>query len=616
MIELAKARDIDSDTRLSIEELNHHFRVEAGPGAGKTHWLVEHIRNVLENSNRLKSTSKIACITYTTIASEEIKARLAISDDIVEISTIHSFLYKNIVKPYAFLLKDEYGNNLINIEKLDGHDEHKPSVGKIKKWIENIGDKHYFYLIYEQETIKYLCDLYWKLDSSGQAVPDFQNYHRFPKDLLNRAENYKKLYWQEGIIHHEDVLYFSYEILKEKKTLPDFITSRYPYIFLDEFQDTNPIQTKIIEFLAAKGSIVGVIGDPAQSIFQFQGAKRENFKSLNLPGMIDYVIKGNRRSSQKIIDLLNYLRNDDSIQQVQKGNNHEGDNIYLLVSNDKAGIVEFFEEHTKNSKSRCILARTNEFVADLKRGINNPPDDKSWNDLKDIDSNRERFLYSLLLAGEYASQKRYEIAVKEILKEIRKKENGELKEPFTGNAILSRLRTRSLAVSLLEYLINNGSTYKKQPLFDFYRDLSDFLSTSFQIELMKITKGKIKEFADSVIVENLVAHLNFLEDKNEIRTIHKAKGAEFEDVLLYLNEPKDLEFVLNPSINHDKDEHRVIYVALSRAINRLYISVPSIEENRKKQIESRGIKVKYLDALENSPDVAVQRGAATAASRN
>jgi superfamily I DNA/RNA helicase len=63
-----------------------------------------------------------------------------------------------------------------------------------------------------------------------------------------------------------------------------------------------------------------------------------------------------------------------------------------------------------------------------------------------------------------------------------------------------------------------------------------------------------------------------------------------------------LKYILRPNITHEEDDHRVIYVALSRAINRIYISVPSIDENRKKEIESRGIKVKYLDTLENSPE--------------
>jgi DNA helicase-2/ATP-dependent DNA helicase PcrA len=411
---------------------------------------------------------------------------------------------------------------------------------------------------------------------------------------LKRAESYKKLYWQEGIIHHEDVLYFSYEILKNNKTLPEFIASRYPYIFLDEFQDTNPIQTKIVELLAAKGSIVGVIGDPAQSIYQFQGAKRENFKNLNLPGMIDYVIKGNRRSSQKIIDLLNCLRNDGSIEQEPEGKKHEGDNIYLVVSSDKARVVDFFEGQTKNSKSCCILARRNESVADLKRG-KNAPTDNPWYILRNKDSYRERFLYSLLLAGEYAFQKRYEIAVKEILKSLRKEETGELKKPFTGKAIISGLKKRSFAVSLLEYLVNNGRKYQEQNLFAFYKDLSSFISKTFPIKLAKITGEKIKGFADSVTVESLVSNLILLEEKHKIRTIHKAKGTEFEDVLLYLEKSKDMKYILNPNINHKKDEHRLIYVALSRARNRLYISAPSLDKIQKEQIERLGIIVKYLE---------------------
>jgi DNA helicase-2/ATP-dependent DNA helicase PcrA len=188
-----------------------------------------------------------------------------------------------------------------------------------------------------------------------------------------------------------------------------------------------------------------------------------------------------------------------------------------------------------------------------------------------------------------------EIAVKEILKALRKEENGELKKPFTGNSILSKLKKRSLAVSLLEYLVNNETTYKGQNLFDFYTDLSSFISKIFLTRLKKITGGEIKKFADSVLVESLAANLNLLEEKHKIRTIHKAKGAEFEDVLLYLDEPKDLGYIIHPSINHKEDEHRIIYVALSRARNRLYISAPSLDKNQKKQIESLGIIVKYLD---------------------
>ena len=76
-----------------LEDMDTHFKITAGPGAGKTYWLVEHIKNVLKNSTRLLSTSKIACITYTNVAVEEIQQRLEITGNKVEVSTIHSFLY-------------------------------------------------------------------------------------------------------------------------------------------------------------------------------------------------------------------------------------------------------------------------------------------------------------------------------------------------------------------------------------------------------------------------------------------------------------------------------------------------------------------------------------------
>jgi DNA helicase II / ATP-dependent DNA helicase PcrA len=103
-----------------ISDIESHFKVSAGPGAGKTYWLVNHIKNVLHNSDKLFRTRKIACITYTNIAVETILYRLGTSAEQVEVSTIHSFLYKHLVKPYATFIADEYG---LNIDEMDGHDD-------------------------------------------------------------------------------------------------------------------------------------------------------------------------------------------------------------------------------------------------------------------------------------------------------------------------------------------------------------------------------------------------------------------------------------------------------------------------------------------------------------
>ena len=80
---------IESDTHL--DEVDHHFRVFAGPGAGKTFWLVKHIKNVLSRSKRLTAPAKIACISYTNVAAGSILQGLGPSADRVDVSTIHSF---------------------------------------------------------------------------------------------------------------------------------------------------------------------------------------------------------------------------------------------------------------------------------------------------------------------------------------------------------------------------------------------------------------------------------------------------------------------------------------------------------------------------------------------
>lgn len=59
-----------SDSHETID-IEHPFKVNAGPGAGKTTWLINHIRNVIQRSNRLGQVKKIACITYTNVAAKK-----------------------------------------------------------------------------------------------------------------------------------------------------------------------------------------------------------------------------------------------------------------------------------------------------------------------------------------------------------------------------------------------------------------------------------------------------------------------------------------------------------------------------------------------------------------
>ncbi len=154
---------INSDT--IIPDIESHFKVSAGPGAGKTYWLVNHIKNVLHISDRLSRTRKIACITYTNIAVETILKRLGTSSRQVEVSTIHSFFYKNIVKPYVSFIATEFG---LNVAEMDGHDDIVLSgYSFLNEWKSRTGQQR---IKDDNIVVEAFAKLKWKLENGELKV--------------------------------------------------------------------------------------------------------------------------------------------------------------------------------------------------------------------------------------------------------------------------------------------------------------------------------------------------------------------------------------------------------------------------------------------------------------
>src|SRR5690606_17519985 len=289
---------ITSDYLLS--DIDKHFKVSAGPGAGKTHWLVNHIRNVLHQSDKLFRTRKIACITYTNIAVDTILKRLGTSSEQVDVSTIHSFFYNNVVKPYASFISEEFG---LNISELDGHDEINISHGLLRLWTESTNQS---YLINDRDSelakqkrtkvLKALENLQWIIINDNIELkinPKKPYLGRITPTISirnNSLINFKRLCWEKGILSHDDILFFSYHLIHQFPFIADVLVAKFPYLFIDEFQDSNPIQVEIIKKIGTKNTVIGVIGDMAQSIYEFQGADCIQFQSFNLSNLNNYIL--------------------------------------------------------------------------------------------------------------------------------------------------------------------------------------------------------------------------------------------------------------------------------------------------------------------------------------
>ena len=116
----------------------------------------------------------------------------------------------------------------------------------------------------------------------------------------------------------------------------------------------------------------------------------------------------------------------------------------------------------------------------------------------------------------------------------------------------------------------------------------NYINTRFALNLSRLSKGKAKSFYESHTYQELAICVNNPSDIGFHRTIHKSKGDEFDNVFLIIPEENILKFFISPNLIEDESQ-RVYYVAMSRAKQNLFISVPSLsleleEELRKHKI--------------------------------
>lgn len=254
---------------------NHtHFRLEAGAGAGKTYSLIKAL-NYLINKNQdlyMKQGKKIACITYTNIAKDEILARID-RNPIVFCETLHTFCW-NLISPYQKQLRE--------------------FISEISEWGEKL----------EKE-----------LENTYGKKIIYELGHRKIKD---------------GTIslHHDDVITLTIRLLNSVK-FRQIIIDRYPIILIDEYQDTDKDWVKEIKknFLDLDNDIsplFGFFGDHWQKIYG------KGCGLITHNKIVEIGKKANFRSNQIIVSALNNMR----LALPQTPNDEESDgSIHIFHTN-------------------------------------------------------------------------------------------------------------------------------------------------------------------------------------------------------------------------------------------------------------------------------------------
>lgn len=552
---------ITSEQTIPIDE---PFKVTAGPGAGKTHWLINHIKNVVSNSHKLDVIRKVACITYTNVGIDTITSRLNMGNDVVEVCTIHSFLYANVIKPYIYLVAEDFGLNLDRLVIID--DSNFKSEGMAALVLKNSGRSWLDARIY----LKGLQRAMWRYENHEYKhyKPDHPQVYKIKNNKRYVGNDwymeFKRQLWSGGYMSFDDILYFSCILLSRYPNIYILIKARYPYVFVDEFQDTIPFVVDLLAKLGNEGVIVGVVGDKAQSIYDFLGATVHQFDSFTIPEMQEYEIRGNRRSTKQIIELLNIVRADFSQDWL---NGSEGMMPELLVGD----MLNCYQQSIEKSGTDEIqsLAFQN-VLADLMRNEKGVHNVEKILEI-DFDSNASR-----------------QIMIKTLIKAVEYTRMNNLRNAWHQLDIIDRDRTKTIVI--LRRLLDGYKHYKDGSLMDFY----NFLVNDLGIKMTKITGRELKEFYEKHTYADAAVGVRYGDSNDKYKTIHKSKGEEYDNVFVILKEEKDLEFLLSPDLNGN-NAHRVYYVAASRAIKRLFINVPTLNGENKIKLEDKPIMISFIE---------------------
>ena len=548
---------ITSKQTIPIDE---PFKVSAGPGAGKTHWLISHIKNVVSKSHKLDVVKKVACITYTNVGIDTITSRLDMGNDVVEVCTIHSFLYANVVKPYVYLVAKDFGLKLDNLVVVD--ESNFKSEGNAVKVLKRIGKSWFNTQIY----LKGLTRAMWRYENHEYKhyKPNCaQSYNLNGRTWYAGNEWYlefKRWLWSEGYMSFDDILYFSYILLSRYPNMYKLIKAKYPYIFVDEFQDTIPFVVDFLTQLGNEGVIVGVVGDKAQSIYGFIGATVQQFDNFMVPGMQKYEIRGNRRSTRQIIDLLNVIRTDFSQKWL---NGLEGMVPELLVGD----MLSCYQQSIEKSGTDNVQSLAFQNVLANSMRIKNGAREAEKILETDFDSNAER-----------------QMMVKTLIKAVEYTRMNDLRNAWHQLDIINRDRT--LTIVLLRRLLNGYNDYKDGSLMDFY----NFLVNDLHVKIAQIEDKVIEDFYVSHTYVDTAIGVKYGDSNDKHKTIHKSKGEEYDNVFIILKEEDDLGFLLSPDLNGN-NAHRVYYVAASRAIKRLFINVPTLSVENRLMFQGKPINI-------------------------
>ena len=597
----------------------------AGAGSGKTRVLTYRIAHLL---NTGVDSFSILALTFTNKAAREMKSRISKIVGESEAKNLWMGTFHSIFAKILRIEADKIGFNS-NFTIYDTQDSEK----LIRSIIKEKGlDKD----IYRPKIVRNRISI---LKNNLITVNGyFNNPELLESDKISKRpftgdlyKEYVRRCFRSNVMDFDDLLLKTNELLNNNPEVLFKYQNKFKYILVDEYQDTNHSQYKIVKMLADRFQNICVVGDDSQSIYSFRGANIDNILNFkkDYPDSISYKLEQNYRSSKNIVNSANSILkyNKNKLEKTVWTNNNEGEKVLInsfrtdsdegrFVVND---IIKNRSFQNKENRDFAILYRTNaqsRSIEDALR-INNVP-------------------YKIFGGLSFYQRKEIKDVLAYLKLILNKNDEESLKRIINypprgiGQTTIDKLSVASneMGMSIFEFIekeninnlkINNTTTEK---LKNFVYMIKNFSLLNDKMNAYEITKevigrigiidhlkidsspeeiNKIQnieellnginelKIIDDELIDSKIKLSTFLEDvslatdfddkKNNndnsvsLMTVHLAKGLEFSDVYIVGLEEDLFPSPMNiDSRNGLEEERRLFYVALTRAKNKVNIS--------------------------------------------
>ncbi len=592
-------KNFDKDQEKAIKWNKGPLLVLGTPGSGKTTVIVERIINLTETLE--VPESRILVITFTRAAAESMKERFrkrSSSENIeVRFGTFHSFFFWILKTAYGYdnscILSEEARRNMIQ--------EFLKSTNKEQEYNEELITS----VIHQIELVD--CDMIDIENYYSHDLPDSQF-----REIYSRFKSEKE---RRGLIDFDDMMSQTYKLLTERPDILERIRYMYPYIMIDEFQDTNMLQYEIVKLLAAPLNNLFVVGDDDQSIYGFRGARPDIMLSFRkqYEGAEIVTLRTNYRCPSDVTKLSSKLISNNKKRYDKELRSASADAGTVLIQEVKNTntenllIVKRIQEAMSNGLSPddiAVLYRTNRSPRRLIYKLieynipyvarDSVPDIFESQMVKvimdylyfaSVDTSRKRFLSFMNKPVRYVPRNLLTsetVNIHELIRQTRDRDYLQTNLMLLRNQLESIKKLEPYAavnyirklVGFDEYVIKycEERNLERDEMFDI---IDEFQSITKNFETHAELFGYAEEERKLLLEEKKRRENDLSTPAVQLMTMHSAKGLEYEEVHIIDCVEGEIPHRRSKTPSALEEERRMFYVAMTRTKGKLYIYAPA-----------------------------------------